>query len=142
MSELERLVETDDPVQRRVCALTAHHFTEWLINSHGANRKSDVTIESNLIEQFQWHRLQGRLDRGGLLQFIATWLGLRQSPLELKHPVNLWGYSTEEALTEQFERYMAGSATEDDKETVRRALLSLKLHKSTVENVLNHLREF
>lgn len=142
MQSPERLIETDDPVDRRVCALTAKHLTDWLIESHGASEHSDVTIEHNLQEQFQWHRLQGRLDRGGFWRMAATLLGLYQSPLELAHRVNLYGFSHNESLSEKFERTMRGTATDDQREEVRRALLSLKLHKSTVDNVLNRLGEF
>jgi hypothetical protein len=90
MAEFEHNVKSDDPVQRMVSAGTPEFFVTWLIEHHGAKESSRKTIESNLREQFRWHRLQGRLDRGGWLNFFATLMGLKQSPIELKTPDNFW----------------------------------------------------
>ncbi|HDR9065494.1 TPA: hypothetical protein ACU967_002251 [Burkholderia contaminans] len=79
-----------DPVNRLVRALTAKEITVWLVEHHGLKPGARETVESNLREQFRWHRLQGRLDRGGWLSFIATLFGLRQSPLVLEKPETLW----------------------------------------------------
>jgi hypothetical protein len=91
MAEFERLTPRgDDPVQNMVAAFTARGFADWLIEHHNAKESSRKTIEDNLREQFRWHRLQGRLDRGGWLNFFATLVGLKQSPIELKTPENFW----------------------------------------------------
>lgn len=90
MYKFERAVQSDDPVQNMTSAMSPKSTVNWLIEYHGLPEKSRKTVESNLREQYRWHRLQGRLDRGGWLNFFATLMGLKQSPLELKTPENFW----------------------------------------------------
>jgi hypothetical protein len=90
MSKYERLVPEGDPVQDITQALSSKAMVDWLVEHHGLKESSRVTVEMNLRGQFRWHRLQGRLDRGGWLNFFATLMGLKQSPLELAKPETLW----------------------------------------------------
>jgi hypothetical protein len=78
--------ERRDPVARMVSDLSAQEVVEWLIEYHGLNEESAKTVEMNLREQFKWHRLQGRLDRGGFAVIVAELLRLRRSPMTLEKP--------------------------------------------------------
>ncbi|MBN3822299.1 hypothetical protein G3O00_01530 [Burkholderia sp. Ac-20384] len=80
----------NDPVQGMVRALSAKEMVDWMVKHHGLPEGARQTVEMNLREQFKWHRLQGRLDRGGWLNFFATLFGLKQSPLALNKPETLW----------------------------------------------------
>lgn len=96
MPDFERIIpKGDDPVQNMVPAFSAHGMTDWLVNHHHLPEGSRKTVESNLQEQFRWHRMQGRLDRGGWLNFFATLMGLKQSPHDLKTPENFWNNDNE-----------------------------------------------
>lgn len=76
-----------DPVGRMVCDLTPKEFVDWMVKYHGLPPESAKTVESNLLEQYKWHRLQGRLDRGWqVLSALAELVGLRQSPMVLEYP--------------------------------------------------------
>lgn len=75
-----------DPVSRRVRDLSASEFVAWLVEYHGLPASSAKTVEDNLLEQYQWHRLQGRLDQHGTAAVIATMLHMRQSPMALIPP--------------------------------------------------------
>lgn len=79
-----------DPVQKMVNVSTAKRMVDWMVEHHGLSEKSRETVEMNLREQMKWHRLQGRLDGGGWLNFFATLMGLKQSPLVLEKPETLW----------------------------------------------------
>jgi len=78
--------KTSDPVQRRIRALTAEEFAAWLVQHRGLPEVSAETVIINLREQFQWHRLQGRLDRRPALAILARLWGLRQSVRCLERP--------------------------------------------------------
>lgn len=76
-----------DPVGRMVCDLTATELVDWMVRYHNLPEESAKTVEMNLREQYKWHRLQGRLDRGWrVFAAIAEVLGMRQSPLILERP--------------------------------------------------------
>lgn len=78
--------ERKDPVERMVHDLTAAEMVEWLIEYHGLDKGSAETVEINLREQLKWHRLQGRLDRGGFALIAAELLRMRRSPMTLERP--------------------------------------------------------
>lgn len=78
--------ERNDPVERMVRDMTAKEFVEWLVEHHNLPKGSAETVEMNLREQYKWHRLQGRLDRGGTAMVIAEMLQMRQSPKTLERP--------------------------------------------------------
>lgn len=75
-----------DPVARMISDITALEVVEWLIEFHGLDKSSAETVERNLREQFKWHRLQGRLDRGGFAVVMAELLQMRRSPMTLERP--------------------------------------------------------
>ena len=78
--------ERRDPVARMVLDLSAQEVVDWLIEFHGLDKGSAKTVEMNLREQFKWHRLQGRLDRGGVAVIVAELLQMRRSPMTLEKP--------------------------------------------------------
>ena len=78
--------ERTDPVARMVTDLTAEEMTDWLIEHHGLNESSRQTVESNLREQFRWHRLQGRLDRDDTAKTVAELLSMYRPPETLESP--------------------------------------------------------
>lgn len=76
-----------DPVGRMVCDLTPKEFVDWMVKYHGLPADTGETVESNLREQYKWHRLQGRLDRGWrVFSALAELIGLRQSATVLERP--------------------------------------------------------
>lgn len=78
--------ERRDPVARMVRDLTAREFVDWLVEHHGLPKGSADTVESNLREQYKWHRLQGRLDNNPTAHLLATILSMRASPKALERP--------------------------------------------------------
>jgi hypothetical protein len=66
-----------DPVDRMVRDCTAAEFTDWLVWAKSMPEECRENTESNLREQFKWHRLQGRLDHQSFLSLLAHLWGLR-----------------------------------------------------------------
>jgi hypothetical protein len=72
-----------DPVDRMVADSTPSEFVAWMVKYHGLPDKpwTRETVESNLAEQFRWHRLRGRLDRhpwlAALVELWLRWKGAR-----------------------------------------------------------------
>jgi hypothetical protein len=64
--------------------LTPAEFVQWLVEYHGLPAESANTAESNLREQLKWHRLQGRVERGGVALVIAEMLCMRRTPMILE----------------------------------------------------------
>lgn len=79
--------ERKDPVDQMVRDMTAKEVVDWLVEYHRLPKSSASTVESNLREQFKWHRLQGRLDRGGFALIVACMLNMRSSVMKLVRPV-------------------------------------------------------
>jgi len=79
--------ERPDPVDRAIRDMTPAEFVDWLIEYKGLNPQCRDNVESNLREQYKWHRIQGRLDRSPFWQFMAELLRVRRdSPLRLERP--------------------------------------------------------
>jgi len=75
-----------DPVSRLVRNIEAREMVQWLVQYHGLPESSAETVESNLREQFKWHRLQGRLDARPIAAVIAELFAMRHSPMILNTP--------------------------------------------------------
>jgi hypothetical protein len=84
-------VTREDPVERMVADCTAEEFVDWLIWRGSVEQHEKDTIESNLREQFKWHRLQGRLDRS------APWLSML---------AELWSLRAKNKLEKPAERHL------------------------------------
>jgi hypothetical protein len=78
--------ERTDPVARMVRDMTAKEFVEWMVEHHALPAGSASTVESNLREQYKWHRLQGRLDNNPTASLLATLFCLRASTKALNRP--------------------------------------------------------
>lgn len=75
-----------DPVDRMIPDCTAAEFTAWLVEYKGVHPECAENVESNLREQFRWHRLQGRLDRSPASAVIAELIGMRAALTKLERP--------------------------------------------------------
>lgn len=51
-----------DRVSRKIRNVTAKELVDWMIEYHGLPKGSRDTVTRNLQEQFDWHRIQGRLE--------------------------------------------------------------------------------
>jgi hypothetical protein len=80
-----------DPVSKLVRAMSAKEIVDWLVKHHGLNERSKETVEMNLREQMRWHRLQGRLDGGGWLNFFATLMGSKATAARPRQARNTVG---------------------------------------------------
>lgn len=67
-----------DPVDRLVRDLTAEEMVDWLIEYKGLPEHSRENTIANLQEQFNWHRLRGRLDRIPTLLVLADLILFRR----------------------------------------------------------------
>lgn len=88
--DLDGIELRKDPVGRMVCDLTAKELVDWMVKYHKLPVDSASTVEMNLREQYKWHRLQGRLDRGFKVLFaIAGLLRIRQNAMVLECPTKI-----------------------------------------------------
>lgn len=83
--------DREDPVLRAVRDLTAKEVVEWLVKYKGLPESSADNVESNLREQFKWHRLQGRLDHNSTAALIAELWLLRGKVSRLRSPKEMEG---------------------------------------------------
>lgn len=63
--------------EKAIPLLTADEMTGWMLQFHGLKPEKAGVVASNLQNQLQWARLQGRCDRRPFLLVLKELLGFR-----------------------------------------------------------------
>lgn len=69
MKKLQKLScdKRKDKISRRIRDLTAKEFVDWLIKYHGLPIQARDNVILNLQQQYDFHRIQGRLENNKAL---------------------------------------------------------------------------